>query len=849
MTSYKLAGCSGGGSTNVTVQLTNNNSGGGCCDPNSNISYILSNVLTIVNELSNINANVDYLETVTAISESDFFTNNKQLELVKYLTTTRMPGPVSNLGPPYGNDRLFSETLGGICINQNKYKQLNGKSVLIEKYFNGLSNSTLFPGASMGKIQLVIIVSSMIKQAVSWYNGATLKTFSLLTTVSDIINGTDIASSGLLPGISNLRIVDFLQFKTGISQQSGLMYFMNNETGTPPFITNSYLQWNIMNNKATLISADPGNQTLYDDGKSNADTILANATLGYGPEAVYAYFAGIYETHPDTARFPNKTTYGITLSAGPAAITAAKALLINNATSVAFDVSIRAWINSLRASSVTYTLGFLLNLLSFSTPDIVENPIEIFFNSNCKQRVVANDGLKQGTGTNRLFEYDFESFPLLGWFVQIVLCKAVRDSGSTGATEFTDTRYYKPVGSTALNTVYSDIRLNGTDYLFGTPSNQTTVELLRDNLRGYFQRYVLLPAGVGRNNQNCILQAGPSGCIYYDYNRFTLPDLTKIGSLILKDLHLMGWTGNNASTLTTTKCDATVVMDGYHLYNVITLCNSDVPGEPMFNVPTYIAPLSATVEDAIAPAFNSVSNTMPIMSNGLWVVQKTGTGFTNNNTSSYLVTSSSDFAANRKSNFTFEAQRLEWFGAGGQLMYLDPEHDTCTALLNVPFEPRSALDQTYYQSKKDTVTFSRLSANVLLDLGLYQATPYYSMSNTTIAYDVTDMTKYIVYNTSRIVPDLNAYILGFDRSALLSLVYNKEGLNRFTGYLTDNTVSTNDDGFESFPFLSGTDSTFYQMVRPLPGLAPTDFSYPYPVATLINYFNDVIHPKIITTLL
>ena len=142
-----------------------------------------------------------------------------------------------------------------------------------------------------------------------------------------------------------------------------------------------------------------------------------------------------------------------------------------------------------------------------------------------------------------------------------------------------------------------------------------------------------------------------------------------------------------------------------------------------------------------------------------------------------------------------------------------------------------------------------MSNDVLSDLGLYQATPYYSMSNTAIAYDVTDMTKYIVYNTSRIVPDLNAYILGFDRSALLSLFYNKEGLNRFTGYLTDNTVSTNDDGFESFPFLSGTDNTFYQMVRPLPGLAPTDFSYPYPVATLINYFNDVIHPKIITTLL
>jgi len=852
MTSYKLVGCNSG-CTNVTVQLTNNNSGGGggCCDPNSNISYILSNVLTLVDEVSNINtgSNVDYLNTVTAISESEFFTNNKQLELVKYLTTTRMPGPVSNLGPPYGTARLFTETLGGICVNQNKYKQLNGKSILIEKYFNSSGKDTLFPSASIGKIQLVMIVSSMIKQDVSWYNSSTLKTFSLLTTVADIIDGTDIASSGLLPGISNLRIVDFLQFKTGINQQSGLMYFMNNETGTPPFITNDYLQWNIMNNKATLNSTDPGNQALYDAGKSNADTILTNATLGYGPEAVYAYFAGIYETHPDAARFPNKTTYGITLSAGPAAITAAKALLINNATSVPFDISIRAWLNYLRSSPVTYTLGYLLNLLGFVTPEIVENPIEVFFSSRCKQRVVANDGLKQGTGTNRLFEYDFESYHLLGWLVQIVLCKAVRDSGSTGATEFTDTRYYKPVSSTALNTVYSDVRLNGTDKLYGSPSNQTTVELLRDNVRGYFQRYILLPAGVGRNNQNCILQAGPSGCIYYDYNRFTLPDLTKIGSLILKDLHLMGWTGNNIGTLTTRNCDATVVMDGYHLYNVITMCNADIPGEPMFSVPTYIAPLSATVEDAIAPAFTSVSNTMPIMSNGMWVVQKTGTGFTNNNTSSYLVTSSADFDVNRNPYYIFEAQRLEWHGSGGQLLYLDPEHDTCTALLNIPFEPRSALDQTYYQSKKDTVTFSRLSNDVLSDLGLYQVTPYYSMSNTTIAYDVTDMTKYVVYNTSRIVPDLSAYILGFDRSALLGLFYNKESTNRFTGYLTDNTVSTNDDGFESFPLISGTDSTFYQMVRPLPGLAPTDFSYPYPVATLVNYFNDVIHPKIITTLL
>jgi len=317
----------------------------------------------------------------------------------------------------------------------------------------------------------------------------------------------------------------------------------------------------------------------------------------------------------------------------------------------------------------------------------------------------------------------------------------------------------------------------------------------------------------------------------------------------LKDLHLMGWTGNNIATMTTAKCDATVVMDGYHLYNVITMCNADIPGEPMFDIPTYVAPLTATIEDIIAPAFNSVSNTMPIMSNGLWVVQKTGTGFTNNNSNNYLVTSATDFNANRNPNFIFEAQRLEWFGAGGQLMYLDPEHDTCTALVNIPFDPRSALDQTYYQNKKNMVKFSRLSANVLLDLGLYQATPYYSMSNTAIAYDVTDMTKYIVYNTSTIAPDLNAYILGFDRSALLSLFYNKESMNRFGGYLTDNTVSTNDDGFESFPFISGTDSTFYQMVRPLPGLAANGFAYPYQFATLINYFNDVIHPKIITTLL
>jgi len=311
----------------------------------------------------------------------------------------------------------------------------------------------------------------------------------------------------------------------------------------------------------------------------------------------------------------------------------------------------------------------------------------------------------------------------------------------------------------------------------------------------------------------------------------------------------MGWNGTNARTLTTRNCDATVVMDGYHLYNVITMCNSDIPGEPTFNVPTYIAPLSATTEDAIAPAFMSVSNTMPIMSNGLWVIQKTGNGFTNNNTSSYLVTSSADFNANRNPYYIFEAQRFEWFGSGGQLMYLDPEHDICTTLVNVPFEPRSVLDQTYYQSKKNTVDFSRLSDNVLLDLGLYQTTPYYSMSNTTIAYDFTDFTKYTIYNASRILPDLNAYILGFDRTALLGMFYNKETMNRFSGYLTDNTVSTNNDGFESFPLIAGTDTTFYQMVRPLPSLAPTNFTYPYPLATLINYFNDVIHPKIITTLL
>jgi len=852
-----------GGCTNFNVNFTNNNTGGsgggGGCDSSSNVNYILSNVLSIVNELSNISAssNVDYLNTITSISESEFFTNNKQLDIIKYLTTNRIPGEFSNLGPPYGIDRLFTETLGGICVIQNKYKQLNGKSILIEKYFNGSSSDTLFPSASMGKIQLVMIVSSMIKQGVSWYNGGTLKTFSLLTTVDDIVDGTDILSSGLLPGISSLRIVDFLQFKTGISQQSGLMYMMNNESGSPPFLTNYYLQWNIMNNKSTLNSTDPGNQALYDAGKSNADTILTNATLGYGPEAVYAYFAGVYDTHPDSAYFPDASTYSIDLTAGPNAMDAAKTLLINNATSVPFDISIRAWINSLRSDPSTYTLGYLLNLLSFILPEIIENPIEVFFSSLCKQRVVADDGLKQGTGPNRSFEYDFETYPLLSWLVQIAICKVVRDATITGATEFTDDRYYKLLDANSLDYVYRDIQLNGLDNLYGTPYNQTTVELLRDNVRGYFQRHILLPAGVGRNNLNCILQAGPSGCIYYDYNRFTLPDLTKIGSLILKDLHLMGWTGNNASTFTTRNCDATVVMDGYHLYNIITMCNADVPGDPsfdynnqsMFNIPTYIAPLTPTIEDVIAPAFMSVSNNMPIMSNGMWVVQKNGRGFTNNNMSTNLVTSSSDFQTNRNSNYIFEAQRIEWHGSGGQMVYLDPEHDTCITLVNIPFEPRTILDRYYYQGRQDTVYFNRLNDDVLSDLGLYQVTPYYNMSNTITAFDFTEINKYLVYNASRIVPDFNAYVLGFDRTALLGLFYNKETMNRFSSYLNDNTVSLTDEGFDSYPLLAGTDTTFYQMVRPLPGVAPTDFTYPYPVATLINYFNDVINPKIITTLL
>ena len=72
-------------------------------------------------------------------------------------------------------------------------------------------------------------------------------------------------------------------------------------------------------------------------------------------------------------------------------------------------------------------------------------------------------------------------------------------------------------------------------------------------------------------------------------------------------------------------------------------------------------------------------------------------------------------------------------------------------------------------------------------------------------------------------------------------------MTRFSAYLTDNTVSTDDAGFDSFPILSGTDSTFYQMVPPLTGVAPTG-GFPV-VGSLINYFNDVIYPKIITTLL
>ena len=820
-----------------------------------NVNSTLSNVLTIVNELSSVSTNVEYLNTVTRIGNSEYSTNEKQIEFIKYTTTTRIPGSRSALGPPYGFDRLLTETLGGICVTQNKYKQLNGKSILIEKYFNGTDKNTLFTGASMGKLQFIMVVSSMIKQRVAWYNGPTKVQFSLLTTVAEMVYGTDIVASGLLPGIVNLRVIDFLQFKTGLIYQSGLLYLMKNEPGTPPFITNYYLVWNIIYNYTNLFAADPANIGVYGQAATDVGIILAVAVNNYGVEAAYAYLAGIYTTHKDASYFPNAATYGITLANGPLATTAAKTFLVDTVSPVPFNVSIRAFIDAMRSDPNTYAFGYLYNLIGAVLTEIVENPIEIFFGARFKQNVT----LGQGTRPNCLFEYDFETVPLFSWLTQIVLCKSIRDKGiiSDDAlnTEFSNRDFYTPVGSTALNTVYADIKLNGTDNLYGQPANQTTVDLLRDNLRGYFQRHIMLPAGVGRNNQNCILQAGPSGCIYYDYNRFAMPDLTKIGALILKDLHLMGWTGNNAETFTTANCDATQVMDGYHLYNVITMCNADIPGDThyvhytqaLFDKPTYLAlSYDQTSESSILPGFLSVSNNMPIMSNGMWVVNKNGTGFNNNNMSSYLVTSASDFS-NRNRYFKFEAQRLEWHGAAGQLLYLDPEHDACTCVLNIPFTPRSVNDQTYYQERKDLVHFERLSDSTLLDIDLYQPSPYEGMSNTTLAFNITDILKYIVYATSRVVPDYNAYFLGFDKNALLSLAYNNGEMTRFSAYLTDNTVSVNDDGFESYPILSGTDSTFYQMVTPLTGIASTGG---FPVfGSLINYFNDVIYPEIITTLL
>ena len=818
-----------------------------------NVNSTLSNVLMVA-------SNVDYLNTVTLIANSEFTTNEKQIELTKYLTTTRIPGAISNLGPPYGFDRLLTETLGGICITQNKYKQLNGKSILIEKYFNGTSKDTLFTGASMGKIELVMIVSSMIKQNIAWYNGATKVQLSMLTTVAEIVDGTDIVDSGLLPGILNLRVIDFIQLKTGLPYQSGLLYFMRKEPGSPPFITNYYLVWNITINYTNLYAANPVNIALYTQALYDAGTIIAVANTinppGYGSEAMQAYFAGIYTTHKDASYFPNAATYGINLSNGPAAMAAAEEFLINNLNPIPFNVSIRAFTDAMKSDTNTYALGYLLNLLSFVLPEIIENPIEPFFGTYFKQNVIEG----QATKPDCLFEYDFETFHLLSWLIQITLCKCIRDKNSISdpklETEFSKTEFYTPVDTHDLDTVYEDIRLDGDEHLFGSPTKQKTVELLRNNIRGYFQRHIMLPAGVGRNNQNCILQSGPSGCIYYDYNRFTMPDLTKIGALILKDLHLMGWNGNNAEGFTTDNCEATQVMDGYHLYNVITMCNADIPGDTphykhdiqsLFAITMYLAPLSQTSEDPIFPAFLSVSNNMPIMSNGMWVVNKNGTGFTNNNMSSYLVTNASDFDS-RNPYFNFEAQRLEWHGSAGQLLYLDPEHDMCTVVLNIPFTPRSsASDQTYYQSKKDTAHFVRLDYNTLADIDLYQPSPYEGMSNTAFAFNVTDITKYIVYTTSNLVPDINAYILGFDKNALLALTYNNSELNQFSAYLTDNTISVNEDGFDSYPLLSGTDSTFYQMVNPLNGVAPTGG---FPVfATLINYFNDVIYPKIITIIL
>ena len=850
MTSYKLIGCNSGcTSTNINVRVIN---------PDSNIGYILSNVLSIGQQLNSTSANVDYLNTITQIDQSGLSTNEKQIEFIKYITTERIPGEQSLLGPPYGLDRLLTETLGGICVSRNNYTRINEKSIIIEKYFNGTSEDTLFTSASMGKIQLVMIVSSMIKQKVSWYNGVTRKQLSLLTTVEEIVEGTDIILNGFLPGIKDLRIIDFLQFKTGLTDQSGLLYIMRKEPpGKPPFITNSYLAWNITINYSNLVAADSAYTLLYGAAAYTAVSISQNSDAGYGTEAAQAFFAGIYNNdHKDYIHFfqgltPTEIAYG------PAAMARAKTFLFESA--VPFNVSIRAYINYLRNDPTTYVLGDLLNLLGFTLPEIVENPIEIFFGKRFKQNVTADT-----LPTNPKFEYDFETVPLLGWLTQIVICKAIRDKSLTPPNEFSSASY-TAVNPNDLNTVYNDIQLDGDDNLY-IPSGinpfeftpHATAVLLRDNIRAYFQRHIILPAGLGRNNKNCNLQSGPSGCIYYDYNRFAMPDLTKIGLLILKDLHLMGWTGDNAETFTTANCEATEVMDGYHLYNIITMYNADIPGndnydypsQSLFNVMMYVPPPppGSPYADPIFPGFLSVSNNMPIMSNGMWVVNKNGIGFNNNNIGDqYLVSSASDFA-NRKDSFNFEAQRLEWHGSAGQLLYLDPEHDLCTCVLNIPFSPRNSPSIDYYQDNKNIVTFSSLSEDVIADIDLYHSSPYDNMYNAPFPFDVRDVTKYITYNIARIIPDFNAYVLSFDKNAFLSLVYNNDEMKRLTQYISDNTVSVNDEGFESYPLLTGTDSQFFQMVLPLPGVAspPPNF---YNLGTLINYFNDVIYPKIITILL
>jgi hypothetical protein len=785
----------------------------------ANVSIIKSEVYGLTSNMLALTSNLDYLNTITSINEAGFLKNKRHIELIKLIDTYIIPTSVSSTQGNY-DDALMSESMGGLCIIENKYNRTKKTNTIIDTYFNLCNRDTLFTGDSLGTLHVTMIVSSMIKKGVQWENSGITKTFSLDTTVSDILNGID--TTGILPGLMNVKIIDFLQGRTGLSQQSQLYNVFDLDDSN--YLMNQYTTWIIRNYTDVISTIDSAHSTLYHEVADLCNYISNN-------RGIELFMAGLYGD-PNFPSLPDPSD----TTKGQQAISAVNNYMLNN--DMPWSISIDAWIYYL--SSIT-TYSYFLNLLRLLNNRFIEsseNPIELLFDYK-SQRVIVNDTYKQSCGINRPYSsHDIFSYIVLIWLVQIVICKAVRDEVQP---EFnTTSNNYSAVGS--LYNLYSDMQLDE----HGNPGNQGTCDILRDNTINYFRRNILLPSGVGRRNKNCILQAGPNGLIFSRFNKSTLHDITSLGSLVISELQAMGWNGQNASSITSGNCQNTSVLDGYHLYNVVTLCNSESPGNTTYNSNVHstfndfdyytATSVSTPLEQNVPPEFMSMSNNVPIWSNGLFVPSKYSVSLVNNNTYSNVVTNSSNFS-NRVTNPTFQARVLSTLDEGNQLIHMDLQSNLCMSMLSFSLSSCSPL---FLNENYSSVHFEPVDSTTIEDLGLYADSPYNHMSDTSEVYSRAAIRDYMYYLCALISPDVLTYCTGFNKEFILGKVSSTHDIYSLRTYIEENSGDT---GIRSFPDSIMSRMNMHRITYPpLSGVSPPTSTHHY--GTLRNYFEEELYPII-----